>query len=193
MRDVIRNTWLSVSKENHNFKALFVMGNKNLNSKEEYEIAAEKSRYDDILLLPIFDSYKTLTNKVGNGHILKFVLTSNYQCRCSEALCSSKNITGWHFEIQYSPLFHFNFFSFLKIRFSPEVWWRHLCWHWASHWRITGARTQKPKLFHYFHQECQNREGLKKEVFFGKFSQMCEPTHPRVFVRFGKTKGEIRV
>ena len=121
VRDVIRNTWLSVSKKNHNFKALFVMGNRNLNSKEEYEIATEKSRYDDILLLPIFDSYKTLTNKVGNGHILKFVLTSNYQCRCSEALCSSKNITGWHFEIQYSPLFHFNFFSFLKIRFSPEV------------------------------------------------------------------------
>ena len=62
---MIRNTWLSVSKKNHNFKALFVMGNRNLNSKEEYEIAAEKSRYDDILLLPIFDSYGTLTNKVG--------------------------------------------------------------------------------------------------------------------------------
>ena len=62
---MIRNTWLSVSKKNHNFKALFVMGNRNLNSKEEYEIATEKSRYDDILLLPIFDSYGTLTNKVG--------------------------------------------------------------------------------------------------------------------------------
>ena len=64
MRDVIRNTWLSVSKKNHNFKALFVMGNRNLNSKEEYEIATEKSRYDDILLLPVFDSYGTLTSKV---------------------------------------------------------------------------------------------------------------------------------
>ena len=106
VRDVIRNTWLSVSKENHNFKALFVLGNRNLNSKEEYEIATEKSRYDDILLLPIFDSYGTLTNKVGNGHILKIVTTSNYQCRCSEALCLSKNITGWHFEIQYSFIFH---------------------------------------------------------------------------------------
>ena len=62
---MIRNTWLSVSKKNHNFKALFVMGNRNLNSKEEYEIATEKSRYDDILLLPIFDSYGTLTNKVS--------------------------------------------------------------------------------------------------------------------------------
>merc|ERR1712192_87042 len=51
VRDVIRNTWLGVC-------------NRNLNSKEEYEIATEKSLYDDILLLPIFDSYGTLTNKV---------------------------------------------------------------------------------------------------------------------------------
>ena len=40
----------------------------------------------------------------------------------------------------------------------------------------------------------QNREGLKKRFLGGKFSQ-CEPTHrpthPRVFVRFGKTKVEI--
>jgi len=64
VRDTIRNTWLSVSKKNHNFKALFVLGSRNLNSKEEYEIAQEKSRYDDILLLPLFDSYGTLTNKV---------------------------------------------------------------------------------------------------------------------------------
>ena len=26
-----------------------------------------------------------------------------------------------------------------------------------------------------------------------KNSQICEPTHPRVFVRFGRTKGEIWV
>ena len=39
-----RNTWLSVSKKNHNYKALFVLGGRNLNSKEEYEIAQEKSR-----------------------------------------------------------------------------------------------------------------------------------------------------
>ena len=27
----------------------------------------------------------------------------------------------------------------------------------------------------------------------GKFSQICEPTHPRVFDRFGNTKGKVRV
>lgn len=64
IRETIRNTWLSVSKKNHNFKALFVMGNRNLNSKEEYDIAKEKQRHDDIMLLPLFDSYGTLTNKV---------------------------------------------------------------------------------------------------------------------------------
>ena len=33
----------------------------------------------------------------------------------------------------------------------------------------------------------------KKKVFLGDLSQICLPTHPRVFVRFGKTKGEIWV
>lgn len=64
IRNVIRNTWLSVSQKNHNFKALFVLGSKNLNSKAEYEISQEKSLYDDVLLLPLLDSYSTLTNKV---------------------------------------------------------------------------------------------------------------------------------
>ena len=33
----------------------------------------------------------------------------------------------------------------------------------------------------------------KKKVFFLDLSQICLPTHPRVFVRFGRSKGEIRV
>ena len=39
------------------------------------------------------------------------------------------------------------------------------------------------------------REGVKKNVFFWEISPKCvyPPTHPRVFVRFGRTKGEIRV
>ena len=38
------------------------------------------------------------------------------------------------------------------------------------------------------------REAAKNSVFFlGDLSQICLPTHPRVFVRFGKTKGEIWV
>ena len=39
------------------------------------------------------------------------------------------------------------------------------------------------------------REGVKKMYFFWEISPKCvyPPTHPRVFVRFGRTKGEIRV
>ena len=38
------------------------------------------------------------------------------------------------------------------------------------------------------------REGLKKTFWGESFSKcMKPPTYPRVFVRFGKTKGEIRV
>ena len=39
------------------------------------------------------------------------------------------------------------------------------------------------------------REGVKKNVFFWEISPKCvyPPTHPRVFVRFGRTKGEIWV
>ena len=65
----LRNTWLSVSSKNHNYKAVFVLGSRNLNSKEEYDVAMEKSRYDDLLLLPLFDSYGTLTNKVSLLHL----------------------------------------------------------------------------------------------------------------------------
>ena len=38
------------------------------------------------------------------------------------------------------------------------------------------------------------REGVQKTFFFEIFPKCVYPsTHPRVFVRFGKTKGEIRV
>ena len=37
------------------------------------------------------------------------------------------------------------------------------------------------------------REGVQKNVFFGRSFPNLLPTHPRVFVRFGKTKGELWV
>ena len=64
VRDVIRNTWLSVPKKDNSFKALFVLGKTDLNSTELGEIEKEKKRYGDLLILPVFDSYETLTNKV---------------------------------------------------------------------------------------------------------------------------------
>ena len=37
------------------------------------------------------------------------------------------------------------------------------------------------------------KKKTKKNILLGEFSQICLPTHPRVFVRFGRTKGEIQV
>eukprot|EP00092_Neocalanus_flemingeri_P087060 GFUD01109798.1.p1 GENE.GFUD01109798.1~~GFUD01109798.1.p1 ORF type:complete len:324 (+),score=72.69 GFUD01109798.1:85-1056(+) len=64
LRNTIRETWLSVSKKNHNFKAFFVIGERSLNSKQVYDLSQEKVRHDDLLLLPMHDSYGTLTSKV---------------------------------------------------------------------------------------------------------------------------------
>ena len=64
VRDVIRNTWLSVSKKEHSFEALFVVGKTDLDSTQMHEIELEKNRYDDLLILPMFDAYEALTNKV---------------------------------------------------------------------------------------------------------------------------------
>merc|ERR1719410_1680334 len=63
LRNTIRETWLSVSKKNHNFKAFFVIGERSLNSKQIYDLSQEKFRYDDLMLLPIHDSYGSLTTK----------------------------------------------------------------------------------------------------------------------------------
>ena len=64
LRNTIRDTWLSVSKKNHNFQAYFVIGERSLNSKQIYDLSQEKSKHDDLLLLPIHDSYTALTSKV---------------------------------------------------------------------------------------------------------------------------------
>jgi len=64
LRNTIRDTWLSVSKKNHNFQAYFVIGERSLNTKQIYDLSQEKFKYDDLLLLPIHDSYTGLTSKV---------------------------------------------------------------------------------------------------------------------------------
>ena len=47
---------------------------------------------------------------------------------------------------------------------------------------------------HFDEPKVNLREAAKKiSVFLGDLSQICLPTHPRVFMRFGKTKGEIWV
>lgn len=64
LRNTIRETWLSVSKKNHNFKAFFVIGERSLNTKQIYDLSQEKFRNNDLMLLPMHDSYGALTSKV---------------------------------------------------------------------------------------------------------------------------------
>jgi len=64
LRSVIRDTWLSISKKNHKFKSYFVIGDKDVNSKQVYDLSLEKSRYGDLMTLHLHDSYSSLTNKV---------------------------------------------------------------------------------------------------------------------------------
>ena len=64
VRDVIRSTWLSVSKKKHSFQAFFVLGKTNLNLTEVRELETENKLHDDLLILPVIDTYETLTNKV---------------------------------------------------------------------------------------------------------------------------------
>ena len=59
-----------------------------------------------------------------------------------------------------------------------------------------GVRNKSRLLvfYKYINNICF-REGVKKTFFFWEISpkSVYPPTHPRVFVRFGSTKGEIRV
>ncbi|KAJ8978178.1 hypothetical protein NQ317_009666 [Molorchus minor] len=71
-RDTVRNTWLKLyDKDNENrdvgsfkIKHYFVIGSLGLNADQLLHLSSEQSEFNDILILPIYDSYKTLTEKV---------------------------------------------------------------------------------------------------------------------------------
>ena len=62
---------------------------------------------------------------------------------------------------------------------------------WEQIWTLVPFGT-KSQIWDFIRRP--EREAAKKKPFFlGYLSQICLPTHPRVFVRFGKTEGEIWV
>lgn len=68
-RTVIRETWLTLGKNtlstsSYRFKHYFVMGSLGLTGDEVLHLSAEQSEFGDILILPVYDSYKNLTEKV---------------------------------------------------------------------------------------------------------------------------------
>ncbi|CAH1183752.1 unnamed protein product [Phaedon cochleariae] len=69
-RNIVRDTWLKLAyhegNENNHFqyKHYFVIGNLGQYARQLHELKLEQSKFKDILILPIDDSYKKLTEKV---------------------------------------------------------------------------------------------------------------------------------
>jgi len=70
-RSVIRQTWLKLKDRRHNVRQdvrfsrhYFVIGSLGLTADNILHLSSEQSQYNDILILPIRDSYKNLTHKV---------------------------------------------------------------------------------------------------------------------------------
>lgn len=70
-RNTIRETWLKLKNRAHhtdgdylNFKHYFVIGGLGLTVDKTKIINSEQLKYNDILILPLYDSYSNLTQKV---------------------------------------------------------------------------------------------------------------------------------
>ena len=64
-RSITRETWANTHKTvRDNYLMYFILGHQELSAEIAQEIQDEKSQYKDILSLPLFDSYQTLTAKV---------------------------------------------------------------------------------------------------------------------------------
>lgn len=128
LRDTIRQTWLSVSKKNHNFQSFFVVGDRGLNTKQVYDLAQEKSRHSDLIVLSrLQDSYAELTKKLVKT--FEYVNTNfkfDYILKCDddtfvdierivEELSSTKDpFLYWGFFDGIVSIFIYIFTEFLK-------------------------------------------------------------------------------
>lgn len=66
-RRVIRNTWLkldNLKSQEKRFKHYFVIGSWSTNADNILRLSSEQSQYNDLLILPMQDSYANLTLKV---------------------------------------------------------------------------------------------------------------------------------
>ena len=64
-RSIIRETWANTHKTvRDNYLMYFILGHQELSAEIAQDLQDEKSQYKDILALPLFDSYQTLTAKV---------------------------------------------------------------------------------------------------------------------------------
>lgn len=75
-RETIRETWLKLyddNRENYDkefkIKHYFVIGSLGLNADQLLHLSSEQSKYNDILILPVLDTYKTLTEKTKRSFV----------------------------------------------------------------------------------------------------------------------------
>lgn len=93
-RTAIRETWLKLSRTEANenqftFKYYFVIGNVGLNTRETRALNKEQSSFSDLLMLPMHDSYKNLSEKLKNAFSwlndqYDFGLIYNYVLKCDD-------------------------------------------------------------------------------------------------------------
>lgn len=74
-RETIRETWLELYNNHETYnqefkvKHYFVIGSLSLNADQLLHLSSEQSKYNDILILPVLDTYKTLTEKIKRSFI----------------------------------------------------------------------------------------------------------------------------
>lgn len=97
LRNTVRKTWLKLHNYDNKIeqrvkfkmKHYFVVGTLGLHTDEMSRISAEQSTHNDILLLPIYDSYTNLTNKVRKSfewlnEQYDYGLTFKYVLKCDD-------------------------------------------------------------------------------------------------------------
>lgn len=72
-RNTIRETWLKLSTHKNGndikFKHYFIVGSLGLTIDQMLHLTSEQSQFNDILIVPVYDSYKNLTEKMMKSFI----------------------------------------------------------------------------------------------------------------------------
>ena len=112
VRNTIRQTWLSVSKKNHNYQAFFVVGDRGLNNKQVYDLAGEKSRHSDLLVLSMHDTYNDLTRKLVKS--LEFAHKNfrfDYVLKCDDDTFVDVERVIEELKVEKDPFLYWGFFD----------------------------------------------------------------------------------
>lgn len=112
VRNTIRQTWLSVSKKNHNYQAFFVVGDRGLNNKQVYDLAGEKSRHSDLLVLSMHDTYNDLTRKLVKS--LEFAHKNfrfDYVLKCDDDTFVDVERVVEELKVEKDPFLYWGFFD----------------------------------------------------------------------------------